>query len=42
MLSPHEVLKELANIIENLNVTSKIRSDHYTNYLDVFGGYAVR
>ena len=37
MLSPHEVLKELANIIENLNVTSKIRSDHYTNYLDVSG-----
>jgi radical SAM superfamily enzyme YgiQ (UPF0313 family) len=37
VLSPHEVLKELALIIENLNVTSKIRSDHYTNYLDVSG-----
>jgi radical SAM superfamily enzyme YgiQ (UPF0313 family) len=36
-LSPHEVLKELAFILENLNVTSKIRSDHYTNYLDVSG-----
>lgn len=37
VLSPHEVLKELAFILENLNVTSKIRSDHYTNYLDVSG-----
>ena len=37
LLSPHEVLLELAHIIENLEVTSKIRSDHYTNYLDVSG-----
>jgi radical SAM superfamily enzyme len=37
MLSPHEVLRELARIIENLNVTSKIRSDHYTNYLNISG-----
>ena len=37
VLSPHEVLKELVFILENLNVTSKIRSDHYTNYLDVSG-----
>lgn len=37
LLSPHEVLKELRFIIEHLNVTSKIRSDHYTNYLDVSG-----
>ena len=37
LLSPHEVLMELAHIIENLKVTSKIRSDHYTNYLDVSG-----
>lgn len=37
LLSPHEVLRELAYIIEHLSVTSKIRSDHYTNYLDVSG-----
>jgi len=37
LLSPHEVLRELSNIISALNVTSKIRSDHYTNYLDVSG-----
>ncbi len=37
LLSPHEVLRELARIIQNLDVTSKIRSDHYTNYLDVSG-----
>ena len=37
VLSPHEVLEELSGIIKRLNVTSKIRSDHYTNYLDVSG-----
>ncbi len=37
LLSPHEVLRELSHIILNLDVTSKIRSDHYTNYLDVSG-----
>ena len=37
LLTPHEVLKELSLIITNLTVTSKIRSDHYTNYLDVSG-----
>jgi hypothetical protein len=37
VLSPHEVLKELFCIINKLTVTSKIRSDHYTNYLDVSG-----
>ncbi len=37
LLSPHEVLWELARIIQSLDVTSKIRSDHYTNYLNVSG-----
>ncbi len=37
LLSPHEALTELGHIIENLDVTSKVRSDHYTNYLDVSG-----
>lgn len=37
VLSPHEVLKETIQIIENLDVTSEITSDHYTNYVDVHG-----
>ena len=37
MLSPHEALRELLLMVQNLEVTSKIRSDHYTNYLDVSG-----
>ena len=37
VLSPHGVLRELALIIQDLQVTSKIRSDHYTNYLNVSG-----
>jgi len=37
VLSPHEVLRETIQIIENLDVTSEITSDHYTNYVDVRG-----
>ncbi len=37
VLSPHEVLKETRHIIENLQVTSQITSDHYTNYVDIHG-----
>jgi radical SAM superfamily enzyme YgiQ (UPF0313 family) len=37
ILSPHQVLRETRLIIENLNVTSSIHSDHYTNYVDVHG-----
>lgn len=37
ILSPHEVLEETKLIIENLNVTSSVHSDHYTNYIDVHG-----
>ena len=37
ILSPHEVLEETKLIIENLDVTSSIHSDHYTNYIDVHG-----
>ena len=37
MLSAHEVLGETREILENLDVTSKIRSDHYTNYVNVCG-----
>ena len=37
MLGPHGVLKETARIIENLNVTSMLTSDHYTNYINLHG-----
>ena len=37
VLSPHEVLEETRLIIEKLDVTSSIHSDHYTNYIDVHG-----
>ena len=37
VLSPHEVLRETREILERLRVTSQIRSDHYTNYVDIHG-----
>ncbi len=37
MLSPHEVLRETALLIKNINVDSYLVSDHYTNYLNVEG-----
>ena len=37
VLSPHEVLIESIEIIKNLEVTSEITSDHYSNYVDVYG-----
>lgn len=37
MLGPHEVLKETALIIENLQVSSYLTSDHYTNYINLEG-----
>ncbi len=37
VLSPHEALRETWQIIRNLEVTSQITSDHYTNYVDVHG-----
>ena len=37
MLSAHEVLTETRQIIEHLDVTSMIYSDHYTNYVNVHG-----
>ncbi|KYK22497.1 radical SAM protein [Thermoplasmatales archaeon SG8-52-4] len=37
ILTPHEVLNEIYNLIENLDVTSQIFSDHYTNYIPVNG-----
>ena len=37
ILTPHEILKELYEIVTKLNVTSRIFSDHYTNYAPVNG-----
>ncbi len=37
VLSPHEALRETYRLIKNLKVTSKIYSDHYTNYISVNG-----
>jgi radical SAM superfamily enzyme YgiQ (UPF0313 family) len=37
VLSPHEALRETGEIIRNLNVTSQIASDHYTNHVDIHG-----
>ncbi|MFH1628031.1 MAG: radical SAM protein [Pseudomonadota bacterium] len=37
ILSPHEVLKETEQILHNLDVTSEILSDHYTNYVSIHG-----
>ncbi len=37
VLSPHEVLRETRLLIEHLEVTSDVLSDHYTNYADVHG-----
>ncbi len=37
MLSAHEVLTETRQIIQHLDVTSMVYSDHYTNYVNVYG-----
>ncbi|KYK28082.1 radical SAM protein [Thermoplasmatales archaeon SG8-52-1] len=37
ILSTYEVLNETYKLIENLDVTSQIFSDHYTNYIPVYG-----
>jgi len=37
VLSPHEALRETEEILRNLEVTSRITSDHYTNYVDING-----
>jgi radical SAM superfamily enzyme YgiQ (UPF0313 family) len=37
VLSPHDVLLETKALIEHLEATSEIVSDHYTNYVDIHG-----
>lgn len=35
--SPHEIIREIRLFIENLHVTSRLYSDHISNYVDVNG-----
>jgi radical SAM superfamily enzyme YgiQ (UPF0313 family) len=37
MLSPHELLREAALLIKELQATSYLTSDHYTNYVNLEG-----
>jgi len=37
MLSPHEVLQETALLIKELQASSYLISDHYTNYINLEG-----
>jgi len=37
ILSPHEVIKETYDLIKDINVTSQLFSDHYTNYIRING-----
>ena len=37
MLSPHEVFQEVALLIKELQATSYLTSDHYTNYINLQG-----
>jgi radical SAM superfamily enzyme YgiQ (UPF0313 family) len=37
MLTPHGVLKEAASLLEGLTVSTILTSDHYTNYINLYG-----
>jgi radical SAM superfamily enzyme YgiQ (UPF0313 family) len=37
MLGPHEVLEETELLVQNLQTSARLTSDHYTNYIDVTG-----
>jgi hypothetical protein len=37
MLGAHGILKEASSLIRNLEVTSQLTSDHYTNYINLTG-----
>ncbi len=37
MLGPHGVLRETASMIRRLEASSELRSDHYTNYINLQG-----
>lgn len=37
MLGPHGILEETERLVRQLDVTSYLASDHYTNYIDIHG-----
>ena len=37
MLGPHAAIQEIRQIIESLTISSRLTSDHYTNYIDLEG-----
>ncbi len=37
MCGPHEILEETRRLVENLEITTSLRSDHYTNYINLSG-----
>jgi hypothetical protein len=37
ILSAHEIIKETYDLVNGLEVTSMIYSDHYTNYIQING-----
>jgi radical SAM superfamily enzyme YgiQ (UPF0313 family) len=37
MLTPHGVLKETAALLEGLEISTQLTSDHYTNYINLCG-----
>lgn len=37
MATPHEVIRETKMLIEHLDVSTSLRSDHYTNYVNLSG-----
>jgi len=37
VLGPYDILRETALLIENLSARSRLASDHYSNYLNLYG-----
>ncbi|MFW6080522.1 MAG: radical SAM protein, partial [Desulfosalsimonas sp.] len=37
MCGPHQILQETRLLVENLKIASSLRSDHYTNYINLSG-----
>jgi hypothetical protein len=37
LLSPHQVLRETRRLLENIRCSTRLVSDHYTNYLNRAG-----
>ena len=37
MCGPHKILEKTRRLVENLEIATSLRSDHYTNYLNISG-----